>query len=181
MLNWLVETKKIDPHIPVFDKSKRKDGSFSREDFIYDTEQDCYTCPGGKRLKRFRTNGRAVKAKPPKDNTYQSRAKTSDCSACTLKPICCPKGPLRKVPRSFYEAARDRTLAIALTDAYQVSRDERKKVEMLFAHLKSILKLDRLRLRGPTGANDDFLLAATAQNLRKMAKLHLQSLIPNPI
>jgi hypothetical protein len=48
-------------------------------------------------------------------------------------------------------------------------RRERKKVEMLFAHLKRILKLDRLRLRGPSGAHDGFLLAATAQNLRRMA------------
>ncbi len=51
------------------------------------------------------------------------------------------------------------------------SRRLRKKVEMLFAHLKRILKLDRLRLRGPNGAHDEFLLAATAQNLRKLAKL----------
>ena len=60
---------------------------------------------------------------------------------------------------------------IAKTDAWLVSRRERKKVEMLFAHLKRILKLDRLRLRGPQGARDEFLLAATAQNLRKLAKL----------
>jgi Transposase DDE domain len=56
-------------------------------------------------------------------------------------------------------------------DAYVTSRRERKKVEMLFAHLKRILKLDRLRLRGPCGARDEFHLAATAQNLRKLAKL----------
>jgi len=56
------------------------------------------------------------------------------------------------------------------SDAYVTSRRERKKIEMLFAHLKRILKLDRLRLRGPNGARDEFLLAATAQNLRKMAK-----------
>ena len=61
--------------------------------------------------------------------------------------------------------------AIANTEAYAVSRRERKKVEMLFAHLKRILRLDRLRLRGPSGAKDEFLLAATAQNLRKLAKL----------
>ena len=52
----------------------------------------------------------------------------------------------------------------------------RKKVEMLFAHLKRIMKLDRLRLRGPNGAKDEFHLAATAQNLRKLAKL-----IPQPV
>jgi hypothetical protein len=47
----------------------------------------------------------------------------------------------------------------------------RKKVEMLFAHLKRILRLDRLRLRGPNGAKDEFILAATAQNLRRLATL----------
>ena len=78
---------------------------------------------------------------------------------------------MRRVTRSIHEAARDRARAIARTDAYVVSRRERKKVEMLFAHLKRILKLDRLRLRGPNGAKDEFLLAATAQNLRKLAKL----------
>ena len=77
----------------------------------------------------------------------------------------------RKVPRSIHEAARDRARDIAKTDAYVTSRRQRKKVEMLFAHLKRILKLDRLRLRGPNGARDEFLLAATAQNLRKLSKL----------
>ena len=91
--------------------------------------------------------------------------------ACSLKARCCPNGPARKVTRSIHEAARDHARAIAQTEAYLVSRRERKKVEMLFAHLKRILKLDRLRLRGPCGAHDEFLLAATAQNLRKLAKL----------
>ena len=60
---------------------------------------------------------------------------------------------------------------IAVTETYVTSRRQRKKVEMLFAHLKRILKLDRLRLHGPNGARDEFHLAATAQNLRKLAKL----------
>lgn len=68
--------------------------------------------------------------------------------------------------------------ATAKTGAYLVSRRERKKVEMLFAHLKRILGLGKLRLRGPSGAKDEFLLAATAQNLRKLAKLIP---IPTPI
>ena len=72
--------------------------------------------------------------------------------------------------RSIHEAARDVAREIAKTDAYWTSMRQRKKVEMLFAHLKCILKLDRLRLRGPCGARDEFLLAATAQNLRKLAK-----------
>ena len=79
--------------------------------------------------------------------------------------------PARKVPRSIYEHARDVARDIAKTEAYVTSRRERKKIEMLFAHLKRILRLDRLRLRGPFGAQDEFLLAATVQNLRKLAKL----------
>ena len=76
-----------------------------------------------------------------------------------------------QIARSVHEAARDRARAIAKTEAYAVSCRERKKVETLFAQLKRILRLDRLRLRGPSGAKDEFLLAATAQNLRKLAKL----------
>ena len=89
------------------------------------------------------------------------------------KPKCCPKVPMRKVPRSIYELARDVVRQLRGTADYEFMRHERKKVEMSFAHLKAILKLDRLRLRGPCGANDEFLLAATAQNLRKMAKLYI--------
>jgi hypothetical protein len=73
--------------------------------------------------------------------------------------------------RSVHEDARDVARAASTTPAFEQSRRDRKKVEMLFAHLKRILKLDRLRLRGPSGAHDEFTLAATAQNLRKLAKL----------
>ena len=99
------------------------------------------------------------------------RASKRDCDACALKPRCCPRAPARKILRSIHEGARDRARAIATTGAYVTSRRERKKVEMLFAHLKRILRLDRLRLRGPNGARDEFHLAATAQNLMKLAKL----------
>jgi hypothetical protein len=78
-----------------------------------------------------------------------------------------PRAPARKILRSIHEGARD----IATTDAYVTSRRQRKKIEMLFVHLKRILRLDRLRLRGPSGAREAFHLAATAQNLRKLAKL----------
>ena len=99
------------------------------------------------------------------------RASKLDCQGCSLKPQCCPNAPARKIPRSIHEGARDMARDIATTDVYVTSRRERKKVEMLFAHLKRILKLDRLRLRGPNGARDEFHLAATAQNLRKLAML----------
>ena len=98
-----------------------------------------------------------------------------DCEVCALQPKCCLHVPARKIARSVHEAARDKARAIAKIEAYAVSCRERKKVEMLFAHLKRILRLGRLRLRGPNGAKDEFLLAATAQNLWKLAKL-----IPHP-
>ena len=99
------------------------------------------------------------------------RASKRDGELCPLKPRCCPDAPARKIPRSICEGARDLAREIAKTEAYQASRYQRKKVEMRFAHLKRILKLDRLRLRGPNGARDEFHLAATAQNLRKLATL----------
>ena len=171
MLDWLVNKQQIAPHIPVIDKSGRDDGTFARSDFTYDPEGDLYRCPGGKELKQHRRAFRIDHPDVPPDDTYRYRASKADCDACDLKSRCSPNTPARKVTRSIYEGARDLAREIAKTDAYVISRRERKKVEMLFAHLKRILKLDRLRLRGPQGARDEFHLAATAQNLRKLAKL----------
>ena len=170
-LAWLVHERGIEPHIPVFDKSQRSDGTFSRDDFIYDHASDTYRCPGGKTLQRYRRQFTTPRTGIMKDNSLRYRASKRDCQGCLLKPQCCPNAPARKIPRSIHEGARDMARDIATTDAYVTSRRERKKVEMLFAHLKRILKLDRLRLRGPGGARDEFHLAATAQNLRKLAKL----------
>jgi IS5 family transposase len=168
MLNWLVNDRRIEPHVPVFDKSQRTDGTFSRESFTYNQVSDTYVCPGGKTL--------ATTGTPVNDGaTLLYRASKHDCDSCGLKARCCPNTPARKVPRSIHEDARDLARSIAKTETYQTSRRLRKKIEMLFAHLKRILRLDRLRLRGPCGAHDEFLLAATAQNLRKLAKL-----IPTP-
>ena len=169
-LAWLVHERGIEPHIPVFERN-RTDGSFGRPDFIYDHEADSYACPGGKPLRRYWQEGRAAKAKPPADGIDKYRARKADCDACALRERCRPGDAGRKVMRSIHEGARDLARDLSLTDAYLTSRRERKKVEMLFAHLKRILRLDRLRLRGPNGAKDEFHLAATAQNLRKMAKL----------
>ena len=170
-LAWLVHERGIEPHIRVFDKSARENGTFERGDFRYDHKHDRYICPGGAELRQYWQDSRAAKAKPPLDGLLRYRARKADCGDCVLKARCCPKDPVRKVLRSIHEGARDMARDLALTDAYLTSRRERKKVEMLFAHLKRILKLDRLRLRGPNGAKDEFLLAATAQNLRKLAKL----------
>ena len=163
-LNWLVNDKKIAPHIPVIDKSKREDGTFSRDDFTFDKERNLYTCPAGKTLT---TTGRLVND----GETLLYRASMRDCRSCPLKAQCCPKAPFRRLQRSIYEEARDVARALAKTEAFERSRHDRKRIEMLFAHLKRILRLGRLRLRGPCGAQFEFTLAAIAQNLRRLAKL----------
>ena len=162
-LNWLVNDKGIAPHIPVIDKSKRGDGTFSRQDFTFGHQRDIYTCPAGKTLTTTR--------KVVNDDQLLYRASKLDCDVCPFKMRCCPKEPARKIPRSIYEDARDVARSLAGTEAFERSRHDRKRVEMLFAHLKRILRLGRLRLRGPRGAQDEFTLAAIAQNLRRLAKL----------
>jgi hypothetical protein len=123
-----------------------------------------YVCPANKILT---TTGTVI----DDGETLRYLASTSDCRGCSLKVRCCPKAPFRRIPRSVYEEARDVARALAKTEAFEQSCRERKRVEMLFAHLKRILKLGRLRLRGPRGAQDEFTLAAIAQNLRRLAKL----------
>jgi hypothetical protein len=169
-LAWLVHARGSEPHIPVFDKD-RTDGSFARADFTYDHSQHIYTCPSGKELRRYWQDGRAAKAQPAADGLYRYRARKADCDTCELRSRCRPGEQGRKLLRSIHEGARDLARDLSLSDRYLTSRRERKKVEMLFAHLKPILKLDRLRLRDPNGAKDEFLLPSTAPNLRKLAKL----------
>jgi len=170
-LNWLVNEEGILPHIPVFDRSKRLDGAFPNSAFSYNHETNEYTCPGGKPLKKYWRKMVKPRSGVSKDGFMRYYARKSDCSTCALKAQCTPNQPTRKIARHIYEGARDLAREIATTDAYVVSMRRRKKVEMLFAHLKRIMKLDRLRLRGPNGAKDEFHLAATAQNLRKLTKL----------
>jgi IS5 family transposase len=161
LLKWLVD-RQITPHIPVWDKSARSDGTFSRADFVFDQERNVYVCPGGAQL--------TSTGNVDQGHIVYYRANKKDCSACSLKPRC-TTAAVRKVTRDLNEDVRDSVRALADTDAFQQSRRERKKVEMRFAHMKRVLRLDRLRLRGLSGARDEVLLTATAQNLRRLVKL----------
>jgi IS5 family transposase len=162
MLGWLAD-QGIEPHIPVWDQSKvAPEGKFTRADFSYVEQRDIYVCPGGKDLT---TNGKAYDG-----GTLRYWAKRSDCEACALKHRC-TTAVRRKVSRDVNEAARERVRAIMETEAYDRSARDRKKVETLFGEAKRALGLTRLRLRGLTGATDEFLLTATVQNLRRLAKL----------
>ncbi len=170
MLDWLVE-RDIKPHIPVLDHAGRKDGTWSRADFEWDAENNQYICPEGEALKQFRRNYSDPNRGPTGKGVAKYQALKHTCRACPSKMKCCPNADARKITREEHEDARQVARDIAKTKQYDISMKLRKKVEMLFAHLKRILGLGRLRLRGPCGANDEFLLAATAQNLRKLANI----------
>ena len=162
MLAWLIK-REIEPHIPVRDNAQRDDATFSRTDFAYDSERDVYICPEGKTL---HTTGRVISG-----NTLYYRARKHDCQNCPLKDRCCHQAPARRLPRDVNEAARDHARALTATEAFRQSRRERKKIETRFGDLKWNLGLTRLRLKGLSGARDEFLLAATVQNLRRLANL----------
>ena len=130
-LAWLVHERGIEPHIPVFDKSERRDGTFSRSDFAYDHARDLYTCPGGKEL---RPRQKVYRASPPlvdEEGMMRYRASKLDCGTCGLKPRCSPNMPARKILRSIREGARDMARTIAATEEYVTSQRQRKKVEMV--------------------------------------------------
>ena len=160
-LGWLVKEKKITPHIPVWEKSDRQDGIFSRSDFRWDSKRGVYRCPNGKLL---RTSGTVHDGR-----TLLYRASKRDCDACPIRAKCCTTAEARKIPRDLHEDARDVARRKMKTKAFARSRDERKRVEMRFAHLKTHHRFERMRLRGLSGARDEFHLAAIVQNLKTLA------------
>ena len=115
---------------------RAQDGRLSRSDFVFDAGSNLYVCPGGQGLKKYHRPFSKPREGPTKDGTLIYFARKKDCDARALKPKCCPNTPVRKIARSIREAAREKARAIGKTEAYAVSRRERKKVEMLFAHRK---------------------------------------------
>ena len=162
MIGWLMQ-RGIVPHIPILDREHQTKGQFTRSDFTFNAKQNVFICPGGKTLK----SSGLIRD----DGTIPYLASTKDCRACLLKSKC-TTGAKRIVTRNLFEAEREQVKALKDTKEFKKSARERKKIEMLFAHLKRNLGLRRLRLRGLTGANDEFLLAATIQNLKKLVRLH---------
>jgi hypothetical protein len=170
MLDWLVK-RDIKPHILLLDQAGRKNGKWFRVDFEWGADNNQCICPDDEALKQFRRNYSDPNRGPTGKGVAKYQALNHICQACPSKSKCCPNVDARKITREEHEDARQVARDIAKTKLYAKSVNLRKKVEMLFAHLKPILGLGRLRLRGPCGANDELLLAATAQNLRKLAKI----------
>jgi hypothetical protein len=155
----------------VWDKGNREDRIFKRSDFIGDKRNGRYICPNGKLL---RTSGTVHDGR-----TLLYRAPKHDCDACPLRATCCTGQDARKIPRDLHEDARDLARRKMKAKGFLKSRDQRKRVEMRFAHLKTHHGFERLRLRGLSGARDEFHLAAIVQNLKTLA-LRLIRLPPEP-
>jgi hypothetical protein len=164
-LGWLVKKKKIIPHIPVWVNSDRQDGIFSRSDFHWDSKRGAYICPNGKLLQ------------PAAPCTTDVRCCTARTAMCAQYERSAAPRPMRKIPRDLHEDARNIARRKMKTKAFAKSRDERKRVEMRFAHLKTHHGFERMRLRGLSGARDEFHLAAIVQNLKTLA---LRTLGPPP-
>src|SRR5215471_7873764 len=158
LLAWLFG-KNITPHIPVWERYAPAEGMFARSDFTYDAERDVYLCPNGKPL---RTSGTIHDGR-----VRNYLAHLADCRACTLKQRC-TSAPLKKIARDVNEDARDRARSLKDTPEFERSSNQRKKAEMRFAQLKVHHGFERMRLRGITGARDEFHLAAIVQNLKTL-------------
>jgi transposase len=160
-LAWLSE-RNIRPHIPVLDRQQQTGGLLPREAFTFDRERNVFVCPQGKILKHRTARQR--------EKIHMYRATASDCLRCPVRQQC-TRGPHRALSVPFDEAVRQEVIALQHTEAFQDSRRLRKKVEMLFAHMKQHFRFTRLKLRGLAGAAEEFLLMATIQNLRRLIRL----------
>jgi transposase len=168
-LAWL-SGRKITPHIPVLDRQQQTGGLLPREAFTFDPARNVYICPQGKLLKH--------RTARQKESIHVYRATGSDCKICPIRPQC-THGPKRALSVPFDEAVRQAVIASQKTEAFQSSRRLRKKVEMLFAHMKQHFRFTRLKLRGLAGAAEEFTLVATIQNLRRLIRLRPPD-IPRP-
>ena len=159
-LAWLLE-RNIQPHIPVIDRRHQTKGHFTAEHFRYEPKENAYYCPEGKTL-RFR--GRSLGSR---GNLYCSTKE--QCRECPQKKLCAP-GLSRRLFVHWEEPVRQTVRALASTPDYKRSQRARYKVEALFAELKQQIKLRKVRLRRLWNVAEQFYLAATAQNLKRLVR-----------
>jgi hypothetical protein len=159
-LAWLLK-RDIAPHVPVLDRQQQIDGKYELSHFAYDADRDSFTGLEGHQMRPRKVD--------PATRIKSYNADISTCGSCPIRKAC-TTAPVRTVTRHMDEDARQIARDLSHTEKFDGSRRKRKKVEMLFALLKRNLGFTRLRLRGLLGAEDEFLLAATVQNLKRLAK-----------
>jgi transposase len=159
-LAWLLE-RGIQPHIPVMDRQHQTRGRFTRDMFRYEPQENAYYCPEGKPL-HYRGQRRSSQG-----DLYRSTE--AQCQGCPQKKSC-TRGSYRRLFVHWQEPARQAVRALAGTPDYKRSQRARYKVEALFAELKQQIKLRRARLRKLWNVAEQFQLAATAQNLKRLVR-----------
>jgi transposase len=163
-LAWLLD-RGVQPHIPVIDRRHQTKGRFTRDQFRYEPAENAYYCPEGKALS---FNGRRRDSQG-----YLYRSTEAQCANCPQKKHC-TSGPYRRLFVHEQESARQSVRALAGTPAYERSRRARYRIEALFAELKQRMRLHRVRLRRLWNVDEQFLLAATAQNLKRLVRFLTQ-------
>jgi IS5 family transposase len=155
----------VEPHIPVIDRRHQTGGRFTHDQFRYEPAENAYYCPEGKAL-RYR--GLKIKAQ-----SYSYCSTEAQCQGCPQKKRC-TSGAYRALSIHWDETARQAVRALVGTPAYERSRRARYKIEALFAELKQRMGLRRVRLRRLWNVSEQFLLAATAQNLKRLVRFLAQ-------
>ena len=163
-LAWLL-ARGVQPHIPVIDRRHQTDGHFTRDQFTYDPVKNTYHCPEGKILP-YRGLARSSQA-------YIYQTSPADCQGCPQKKQC-TSGSARKLAVNWYESTREMVRALAGTGAYKHSQRNRYRGEALFAELKQRMRLQKVRLRRLWNVSEQFLLAATAQNMKRLVQFLTQ-------
>lgn len=163
-LAWLL-ARGVQPHIPVIDRRHQTKGRFTQDQFRYDPALNIYHCPEGKSL-AYRGLSRMAQG-------YVYQASEVDCKGCPQKKRCTP-APSRKISVHWHEPARQAVRELVGTPAYERSRRTRYRIEALFADLKQRMRLGRVRLRRLWNVAEQFLLAATAQNLKRLVRFLAQ-------
>jgi Transposase and inactivated derivatives len=168
-LSWLL-ARNIQPHIPVIDRRHQTQGHFTRDHFRYEPKENAYYCPEGKPL-HYRGQRRSSGG-----DLYRSTE--AQCRGCPQKHSC-TAGPYRRLFVHWQESARQTVRSLAGTPDYKRSQRERYKVEALFAELKQQIKLRKARLRRLWNVAEQFYLAATAQNLKRLVRHLAQKQSPD--
>ena len=160
LLAWF-EERNITPYIRVKESPAPKTNLYGIEKFIYDPETNSYQCPAGKRLSYLGVN--------PRNRNHIYRATWKRCRDCPQKAQC-TRGHYRQIAIHVHEAARQRARERTTVPAFAAAQRQRRKVEALFAELKNQIGLRRVRLRRMKHVREQFFLAATAQNLKRLAR-----------
>lgn len=160
-LSWL-SNRQMTPYIPVLDRKQQTKGFYTQNDFIRIPEENAYRCPGGQTLHYIGLS------RGSQGFTYS--AKPSHCRNCSHKPACTPSSKQRTLRVNWYEDVRENVRKLSQTPEFAIARRARNKIEALFSEVRNQIRLRKLRLRGLRNAKEQFILAATAQNVKRLIK-----------